>query len=77
MATNEIEIEVTLDAKKAEKGLASLEKEGESIGDTFSGLGEVVKSVGGEMGEKMLEVGETFGGVRESVIGLGLSLIHI
>lgn len=74
MATNEIEIEVTLDAKKAEKGLASLEKEGESIGDTFSGLGEVVKSVGGEMGEKMLEVGETFGGVRESVIGLGTAM---
>ena len=74
MATNEIEIEVTLDAKKAEKGLASLEKEGESIGDTFSGLGEVVKSVGGEMGEKMLEVGETFGGVRESVFGLGTAM---
>ena len=74
MATNEIDIEVTLDAKKAEKGFASLEKEGEAIGATFSGVGEVVKSVGGEMGEKMLQVGETFGGVSESVAGLGSAM---
>tara|TARA_R100000152_G_scaffold13698_1_gene6098 strand:- start:8013 stop:10496 length:2484 start_codon:yes stop_codon:yes gene_type:complete len=74
MATNEIEIEVTLDSKKAEKGFEGLEKEGEAIGKTFTGVGEVVKSVGGEMGEKMLQVGETFGGVSESVTGLSSAM---
>ncbi len=74
MATNEIEIEVTLDSKKAEKGFEGLEKEGEAIGKTFTGMGEVIQSVGGEMGEKMLQVGETFGGVSESVTGLSSAI---
>ena len=40
MATNEIEIEVTLDAKDAERGLDRLEKGGEAVGETFNSVGK-------------------------------------
>ena len=71
MATNEIEIEVVLNAKDAEKGLASLEEGGEALGETFSGVGASISAIGGEMNERMGAVGETFGGVADAVMNLG------
>lgn len=70
MATNEIEIDVTLNAKDAEKGLASLEEGSEALGETFSGVGKSISAIGGEMNERLGALGETFGGVAESVMGL-------
>jgi hypothetical protein len=71
MATNEIEIEVVLNAKDAEDGLAALEEGGEALGETFSGVGSAVTAMGGEINEQMGAVGESFGGVAEAVMGLG------
>lgn len=71
MATNEIEIEVVLNSKEAEEGLASLEQGGEALGETFSGVGATISAMGGEMNEQMGAVGETFGGVADAVMGLG------
>ena len=71
MATNEIEIEVVLNSKDAEDGLAALEEGGEALGETFSGVGSAVSAMGGEINEQMGAVGESFGGVAEAVMGLG------
>ena len=71
MATNEIEIEVVLNAKDAEDGLAALEEGGEALGETFSSVGSAVTAMGGEINEQMGAVGESFGGVAEAVMGLG------
>ena len=54
MATNEIEIEVTLDDKKALKGLDKLEKAGESVGEGFNALGSSVSAMGGELNETLV-----------------------
>jgi len=70
MATNEIEIEVTLDDKKALKGLDKLEKAGESVGEGFSALGSSVSAMGGELNETLGSLGESVGGVASSMTGL-------
>jgi len=70
MATNEIEIEVTLDDKKALKGLDKLEKAGESVGEGFSALGSSVSAMGGELNETLGALGESVGGVASSMAGL-------
>lgn len=74
MATNEIEIEVVLNAKEAQDGLAALEEGGEALGETFSGVGASISAIGGEMNERMGAVGETFGGVADSVMNLGAAV---
>ena len=76
MATNEIEIEVTLDAKDAEKGLDRLEKGGEAVGETFNSVGKSVSTLGGEMNEKLGAVGESVGGVTESMMGLSSAVMN-
>ena len=70
MATNEIEIEVTLDDKKALKGLDKLEKAGESVGEGFNALGSSVSAMGGELNETLGSLGESVGGVASSMTGL-------
>jgi hypothetical protein len=70
MATNEIEIEVTLDDKNALKGLDKLEKAGESVGEGFSALGSSVSAMGGELNETLGSLGESVGGVASSMTGL-------
>ena len=70
MATNEIEIEVVLNSKDAEKGLASIEEGTEALGETFEGVGKSISAMGGEINGRMGEVGETFGGVAAAVSGL-------
>jgi hypothetical protein len=51
MAENEIEIEVVLNAKGAEEGLDKLKEGGEAVGETFTGVGQTVSALGGEMNE--------------------------
>ena len=76
MATNEIEIEVTLDAKDAERGLDRLEKGGEAVGETFNSVGKSVSTLGGEMNEKLGAVGESVGGLTESMMGLSSAVMN-
>jgi hypothetical protein len=76
MATNEIEIEVVLNAKDAEKGLDRLEKGGEAVGETFNSVGSSVSKLGGEMNEKLGAVGESVGGLTESMVGLGSAVMN-
>jgi hypothetical protein len=71
MATNEIEIEVVLNARKAEEGLESLKDEGESLGESLGGVSSAISTLGGEVGEKMVKVGETVSGVTGSMKDLG------
>ena len=75
MATNEIEIEVTLDAKDAERGLDRLEKGGEAVGETFNSVGASVSALGGEMNEKLGAVGESVGVLTESMVGLSSAVM--
>ena len=70
MAENEIEIEVTLDAKAAEKGLDKIKEGGEAVGETFTGVGRTVASFGGEVNQNLGAVGESVGGLTESMMGL-------
>ena len=70
MAENEIEIEVVLNAKGAEKGLERIQEGGEAVGETFKGVGETVSSIGGEMNERLGAVGESVGGLTESMMSL-------
>tara|TARA_Y100000114_G_scaffold45850_1_gene41515 strand:+ start:664 stop:2727 length:2064 start_codon:yes stop_codon:yes gene_type:complete len=76
MATNEIEIEVTLDSRNAERGLNRLEEGGEAVGETFNSVGASVSALGGEMNEKLGAVGESVGGLTESMIGLGSAVMN-
>ncbi len=70
MAENEIEIEVTLDAKGAEQGLDRIKKGGEAVGETFTGVGQSVAAFGGEANQNLGAVGESVGGLTESMMGL-------
>lgn len=70
MAENEIEIEVTLDAKGAEQGLDRIKKGGEAVGETFTGVGQTVAAFGGETNQNLGAVGESVGGLTESMMGL-------
>ena len=76
MATNEIEIEVTLDSKGAEKGLERLEQGGEAVGETFNSVGASVSALGGEMNERLGAVGESVGGLTESMMGLSSAVMN-
>lgn len=70
MAENEIEIEVTLDAKGAEQGLKKIKEGGEAVGETFTGVGQNIAAFGGEANQRLGAVGESVGGVAEAMIGL-------
>jgi hypothetical protein len=67
MASNEIEIDVTLDAKSALSGLDKLKKGAEDVGEGFASLSESVTELGGESGEALVGLGESVGGVVTSM----------
>ena len=63
MATsNQIDIEVVLDSKQAQKNLSRLDKAGEATGETFNAVGSGISSLGGEMNEALGSVGSSIGG---------------
>ena len=71
MATsNQIDIEVVLDSKQAQKNLSRLDKAGEATGETFNAVGSSISSLGGEMNEALGSVGSSIGGLAESLGGL-------
>ena len=76
MATNEIEIEVTLDSRNAQRGLDRLEEGGEAVGETFNSVGASVSALGGEMNEKLGAVGESVGVLTESMVGLSSAVMN-
>jgi len=61
MAQNQVEIEVVLDSKKAETGLNKIEKGAEGVGESFSTMGRVVSSTGGQLNQNLGKIGETAG----------------
>jgi len=61
MAQNQVEIEVVLDSKKAEAGLNKIEKGAEGVGESFSTMGKVVSSTGGQLNQNLGKIGETAG----------------
>ena len=61
MAQNQVEIEVVLDSKKAEAGLNKIEKGAEGVGESFSTMGRVVSSTGGQLNQNLGKIGETAG----------------
>jgi hypothetical protein len=73
MAENQIEIEVTLDAKQAKKGLESLEETGAAVGESLGAVGESVTKIGGQISEEFGVIGESASGVVDSFISLGES----
>ena len=70
MAENQIEIEVTLDAKQAKKGLDDLESAGSAVGESFSTMGKAVVASGTELGEVMGGIGETASGTVDAFMDL-------
>jgi hypothetical protein len=73
MAENQIEIEVTLDAKQAKKGLESLEETGAAVGESLGAVGESVTKIGGQISEEFGVIGESASGVVDSFMSLGES----
>jgi len=69
-ANNQIDIEVNLDSRDAQKGFSKLTKAGEATGETFNAVGSSVTSLGGEMNEALGSVGSSIGGLAESLGGL-------
>lgn len=67
MATNELEIDVTLDAKSALTGLKKLKEGAEEVGEGFASLSGSVAELGGESGEALAGLGESVGGVVTSM----------
>jgi hypothetical protein len=61
MAQNQVEIEVVLDAKKAEAGLNKVAKGAEGVGESFSTMGKVVTSTGGQINQNLGKIGEAAG----------------
>ena len=63
MAVNQVEIDVVLNAEKAEEGFDRLEKGSKAIGESFGSVGKAVSTLGGEANQALGGVGESLSGV--------------
>ena len=63
MANNQVEIDVVLNADKAEQGFDKLEQGSKAVGESFSSVGKAVSSLGGEANQALGGVGESLSGV--------------
>ena len=63
MANNRVEIDVVLNADKAEQGFDKLEQGSKAVGESFSSVGKAVSTLGGEANQALGGVGESLSGV--------------
>jgi hypothetical protein len=63
MTNRRIEIDVVLNADKAEKGFEQLEDGSKAVGESFNSVGDAVSSLGGEANEALGNVGGALSGV--------------
>lgn len=63
MANNQVEIDVVLNADKAEQGFDKLEQGSKAVGESFGSVGKAVSTLGGEANQALGSVGESLGGV--------------
>ena len=63
MANNQVEIDVVLNADKAEQGFDKLEQGSKAVGESFSSVGKAVSTLGGEANQALGGVGESLSGV--------------
>jgi len=63
MANNQVEIDVVLNADKAEQGFDKLEQGSKAVGESFSSVGKAVTTLGGEANQALGGVGESLSGV--------------
>ena len=74
MAQNKIEIDVLLNADKAEKDLRNIEKGASSVGESFTSLGKTVATTGGDINQKLGKVGESAGDLVGAFQKMGQSV---
>ena len=70
MATNEVEIQVIVESKEAEKSFEKLEESAEGVGESFTSVGKAVSNLGEEASKSLKEVGDSANNANKAFLKL-------